>query len=89
MGLTACHAFLSHPWAPGHAEREALVRAFYGPMPPGERRGLLLRLNVALLVLPGDAGPSAVAWLGEGAPFRRVARVGDAPGGVSIYGRTR
>jgi hypothetical protein len=88
IALTACHAFVSHPLAPAHTERQALVRSFYGPMPPGERRALLVRLKVALLALPGDAGPSAGGWLGEEAPFRQIARVGAPPGTISVYLRT-
>jgi hypothetical protein len=89
IGLTACRAFLSHGWAPGYAERQAQVRAFYGAMPPAERVALLERSGVTHLVLPLDAGPSAQAWLGEGSPFTQIARLGPPPGTASVYLRRR
>ena len=89
IGLTSCRAFVSHPWAPDLAERQAIVRGFYGPMPMEARRRLIDRLNVALLALPGDAGPTAAAWLGEGAPFTQVALLGPPPRTLSVYARAR
>jgi hypothetical protein len=85
IGLTACRAFLSHGFAPGFGERQAVVRAFYGEMPAAERMALLDRWRITHLVLPGDAGPSAQAWLGEGSPFTQIAPVDRRPGTVSLY----
>lgn len=87
IGLTSCHAFLSHRWEPDHSERQALVRAFYGEMPVEERAALLRRFQVTKLVLPGDAGPSPRAWLGEGTDFAQVALLGPPPGTLSVYVR--
>ena len=89
IGLTACRAFVSHSWAPGYRERLALVRSFYGGMPPAERSALLDRLHISHLVLPDDAGPVAAAWLGETSSFRQVARLGPFPGRASVYVRAR
>jgi hypothetical protein len=87
IGLTSCHAFLSHSWAPDHSERQALVRAFYGEMPAEERAALLQRFQVTKLVLPGNAGPSPRAWLGDGTRFEQVALLGSPPGLLSVYVR--
>jgi hypothetical protein len=87
IGLTACHAFVSHSWAPGNLERDALVRAFYGAMPPDERSRLLDRLDIAYVVLPGDPGPLAREWLGDRSRFAQVARVGPPSSTVSVYAR--
>ena len=89
IGLTSCKAYLSHGWAPGHDERLAVVRSFYGEAPPAERAALLDRLHVDHLVLPGDAGPSPCAWLGESAGFEQVARVASPSGVLSVYTRRR
>jgi hypothetical protein len=87
IGLTACRAFVSHPWAPAHAERAAAVKAFYGGMPAAERRALLDRFRVTHIALPGDAGPVGASWLGEDSPFRRLAEVGRPPATISLYAR--
>jgi hypothetical protein len=90
IGLTACRAFTSHPWEPDHAERTAVVQAFYGDMPPAQRRALLDRWKVTHLVLPGDAGPTAQGFLGDGSAFAQIARLGGPPGGTaSVYLRIR
>jgi hypothetical protein len=89
IGLTGCQAFVSHRWAPGYAEREAIMRAFYGDMPPNERTALLDGSNVAYVVLPGDAGPLARGWLGVQHRFVRIALVGRPPASVSVYARSR
>jgi hypothetical protein len=89
IGLTACRAFVSHPFAPGFEERQAQARAFYGDMPPPARMALLDAWRATHLVLPGDAGPRAQAWLGESSPFTLIARVGRLPGMASVYLRRR
>jgi len=89
IGLTACRAFVSHSVAPGFPEREAQARAFYGDMSPAARMALIDRWRATHLVLPGDAGPSAQAWLGADSPFTRIAQVGRPPGMVSVYLRRR
>jgi hypothetical protein len=87
LGLSACHAFVSHAAASDYGERLAETRAFYLEMPPFARTALLDWHGVTLVVLPGDAGPRPVAWLGEGTPFRAAARVGEAPGRITVYAR--
>jgi hypothetical protein len=85
IGLTSCRAYLSHPWAPGHAERSAVVRAFYGSMGPEERALLLDRLGIEHLVLPAEA--PLQGWLGEGAAFEAVVGLPGPGGGVGVYTR--
>ncbi len=87
LGLSACHAFVSHPAAPDYAERLAEARAFYALSPPAARAGLLDRHGVTHLVLPADAGPRPVAWLGPDTPFRVVALVGQGSSRIAIYAR--
>jgi hypothetical protein len=87
IGLTACRAFLSHPWAPAFQERQSLVQGFYAAAAPAARASLLERLGVSHLVLPGDPGVVPVAWLGESTPFRRLARVGSGAETISLYAR--
>jgi hypothetical protein len=87
LGLSACSPFVSHPAAPDFGARLAEARAFYEAMPPAERAGLLDRRGVTHLVLPGDAGPRPVAWLGPQTSFRAAARVGAPPGRITIYAR--
>lgn len=87
IGLTACRAYVSHRWAPAFAEHQTLVNAFYGPTAPAVRATLLDRWGIVHLVLPGDPGTVPVAWLGEGSPFQRVARVGSGDRTISIYSR--
>lgn len=89
VGLTACRAFVSHPWAPQYVERAAQAESFYRDMPPSERLALLERWRVTHLVLPGDAGPSAEGWLGEASRFEQIARLGPPPGLASVYLRPR
>jgi hypothetical protein len=90
VGLTACRAFVSHEIAPEHAERAALVTAFYTQAALGadERAALLDSLGVAHVLLPEDAGAAPRAWLGEKAPFERVAVVGSPGQALSLYSRT-
>jgi hypothetical protein len=87
LGLSACHAFVSHPAAPDYTERLAEARVFYAGSPPADRSRLLDRHGLTHVVLPGDAGPRPVAWLGPDTPFREVARVGQGPGLIAIYAR--
>jgi hypothetical protein len=58
-------------------------------MPPAARAALLDRHGVTFFVLPGDAGPHPVAWLGPRTPFQMAARVGQAPGRITVYARPR
>jgi hypothetical protein len=88
-GLSACQAFVSHPAAPAYGSHLAEAHAFYSGLPPAARAGLLDRHGLTHLVLPGDAGPRPVTWLGPDTPFRAVARVGQAPGLITIYARRR
>lgn len=87
MGLTSCRAVIAHPVSPGFSERLREARGFYGPWPPGQRRAWLDQLCVTHVVLPADAGPAAAAWLGDGAPYRRLALVGSGPRTLSVYAR--
>ena len=87
LGLSSCHALVSHPAAPDFGARLAETRAFYGEMSPAARAALLDRHGITHLVLPGDAGPRPAAWLGPQTPFRAAARVGQAPGLITIYAR--
>jgi hypothetical protein len=50
---------------------------------------MLDRHGITHLVLPGYAGPRPAAWLGEGTTFRVVAQVGQGPGLITIYARSR
>jgi hypothetical protein len=85
FGLTACRSFVSHPVAPDHARRIALLEHF-SRMSTAERRALLDTYGVAHLVLPGDAGEAAEGWLGAASGFARVSG-SQEPGGFSIYTR--
>jgi hypothetical protein len=89
IGLTACRAFVSHPWAPAFRERQSLVQGFYAAAPAAARAELLDRLGISHLVLPGDPGEVPAAWLGEGTGFRRRARVGSGAETISVYARRR
>ncbi len=84
-GLTACRAFVSHPIAPDYEARLEEIQKFSDGS-PRERLAFLDRAHVRHLILPGDAGPTPVAWLGPDAPFQRVAVVG-SPGRLSLYVR--
>jgi hypothetical protein len=89
IGLSACHAFVSHPAAPEHGPRLAQARAFYEVMSPADRSALLERHGVTHVVVPGDAGPRPVPWLGRGTSFQAAARVGRPPDQVTVYARPR
>jgi hypothetical protein len=84
-GLTSCRAFVSHPVAPDYGDRLAELGRF-GAGPPAERLRILDAAHVRLLVLPGDAGPRPVAWLGPEAPFVKAVVVGAARP-YSLYSR--
>jgi hypothetical protein len=83
-GLTACRALASHPIAPDYEARlEEMAR--FSALSPSERLAFLDLNHIRLLILPGDAGPSPVAWLGEGTAYRRRARVGQGLQSLSLY----
>ena len=84
-GLTACRAYASHPIAPDYERRRDDIQRFSGAS-PRERLAFLDEARVRHLILPGDAGPIPVAWLGPAAPFQRVAVAG-SPGRWSLYER--
>ncbi len=84
-GLTPCRALVSHPIAPDYEKHLQEVQRF-SVASPGERRELLDRVRVRHLILPGDAGPTPVAWLGPDSRYQRVAVVG-SPGRFSLYVR--
>lgn len=84
FGLTACRSFVSHPVAPEHAQRLAILDRF-ARMSPQERRALLDTYGVAHVVLPGD-DDRAESWLGADSGFARVMPPGP-PEGFSIYSR--
>lgn len=84
-GLTSCRAFVSHPIAPDYADRLAELGRFAAGS-PADRLRILDAARVSLLVLPGDAGPRPVAWLGPEAPFVRTEVVGTGRP-YSLYSR--
>ena len=87
IGLTSCRAVLSHSVSPGFRERLESARGFYGAWDPERRRAWLDGLCVTHLMLPGDAGPAPVAWLGPDTPFRRLRSLGTGASAVSVYVR--
>jgi hypothetical protein len=84
-GLTACRAYASHPIAPDYERRREEIQRF-SVASPSERLAFLDLAHIRHLVLPGDAGPTAEAWLGPGSPYRRAAVIG-SPGRLSLYVR--
>ena len=84
-GLTACRSFVSHRISPGHPERLRELERF-GGAPPWERLALLDAYHVRHLVLPGDPGPTAAAWLGPDAGWKQVSTFG-TPARLSLYTR--
>ena len=89
LGLSSCHAVLAHPAAADYAERLAEARMFYGTSAsPGARATTLDGLGVTHLVLPGNAGPEPVHWLGPDSGFRRVAGAGVGQALITVYERT-
>jgi hypothetical protein len=83
--FSACSPYVSHPAAPGFAERDAEVRRFYEEPDPASGQALLDRACVAHLVLPATA--SLAVHAGPGAPFRAVETVGQAPRAITLYSR--
>jgi len=89
IGLSSCHAALAHPALADYDERLAEAGHFYSAgAAPAERAAILERREVTHLMLPGDAGPRPVAWLGPETSFRRLARVGAARAPITLYART-
>lgn len=84
IGLSACEAYVSEEHNPPDRGRE--VEAFYSSADPASRTALLDRHCVSHVVLP-DVGPVPTGWLGEGTPFRQVARAGRAPLVLAVYRR--
>ena len=79
VGLSRCHALLAHPAAPDYARRLGGGARVLRGVGAARARAWLDRRGVTHLVLPGDAGPVPVGWLGAGTPFRLAARVGAGP----------
>jgi hypothetical protein len=71
-GLTSCRAFVSHSVDPRYQEKLDELQRFATLAPEG-RAALLDAYRITHLVLPGDAGPRPVAWLGAHAAFKRSA----------------
>jgi hypothetical protein len=89
IGLSSCHAALAHPALADYEERLAEAGHFYSPSAaPAERAAVLDQREVSHLMLPGDAGPRPVAWLGPETPFHRLARVGATRAPITLYVRT-
>jgi len=89
VGLSSCHAVLAHPATSDYDERLAEAARFYdGATGTGERAAILDRRGVTHLMLPGEAGPRPVAWLGPQTPFERVAGVGSRQALITVYSRT-
>jgi hypothetical protein len=93
LGLLAlahspCRPFVAHVASRDYAARDAAARRFYTTDAPAARMALLDAHCVSHVVLPGDPGEDAAAWLGGGAGFRRTLHV---PGGrgISVYSRPR
>jgi hypothetical protein len=76
IGRTACKAYVAHPAEPDHAGREEAVQRFYETQSPSTRAARLGEWGITYLVLPGDPGPTAEAWLGPSSSFVRATRVG-------------
>jgi hypothetical protein len=84
-GLTACRPFLSYPASPNHQRKLHQAERLHTAA-PAERRTFLDVYRVRHLVLSGDAGPSAEAWLGPDSDWARVASFG-TPAQWSLYTR--
>jgi hypothetical protein len=83
-GLTACRAYVSHPIAPDYEARLEEVRRF-ATASVSERLTILEKAHIRHLILPGDPGPSPLAWLGPDSPFRRLASAGDGERRLTLY----
>jgi len=89
IGLSSCHAVLAHPAISDYEDRLAEASRFYDATTSAhERASILDRRGVTHLMLPGEAGPRPVAWLGPRTRFERVAGVGAGPAAITIYSRT-
>jgi hypothetical protein len=86
FGLTGCRPFVSYRLSPNHEPRLRQMERLASATPT-ERRAFLDAYRVRHLVLVGDAGPSAEAWLGLDAGFARVASFGSTPARLSLYTR--
>jgi hypothetical protein len=86
-GLSPCRAFLSHEIDPFYEEKFEELQHF-SAMAPHERARLLDSYRITHLLLPGDAGPRPVPWLGEETAFARRAVTGRGPV-WSLYLRDR
>jgi hypothetical protein len=84
IGLSACEAYVSEEHNPPDRERE--VGFFYAGADPDWRRALLDRHCMSHVVLP-DVGPVPAGWVGDGTPFRQVARAGRWPAVLAVYQR--
>jgi hypothetical protein len=84
-GLTPCRSFVSHRISPNHDRRMRELERL-GTVAPAQRLGFLDANHVRYLVLSGDVGPTAEAWLGPDAGWARVASFG-APVRLSLYSR--
>jgi len=84
-GLTPCRPFLSHRISPNYDGRLRQMERLETAA-PAERRTLLHTYRVRHLVLSGDAGPAAEAWLGADAGWTRVSSFG-TPAKLSLYTR--
>ncbi len=87
-GLSPCRAFVSHGIDPRYDEKLDELRRFAELAPEG-RAALLDGYRITHLVLPGDAGPQPVAWLGSDSAFRRSAVVAARGHVFSLYVRPR
>jgi hypothetical protein len=84
-GLTPCRSFVSHRISPNHERRLREVDQLRN-VAPAERLSFLDGNRVRFLVLSGDAGPAAEAWLGSDTGWARIASFG-APARLSLYRR--
>jgi hypothetical protein len=89
IGLSACSAYVAHPAAPDYEAHLADARVFYAGAAPQARALFLDQQRISHFVVPGDAGPRPVGWLGPGTPFRAAVRVGAGAGELTIYVRER
>jgi hypothetical protein len=87
IALTSCRAYVSHPAAPGFAERQREIAAFYGTAEAGARGAWLDRRCVTHLALPGAPESAADTWLGPGSGFRSVGAAGGGPTRIAVYAR--
>jgi hypothetical protein len=89
IAFTSCRAYVSHPAVTGFAERQRELRSFYGGAEPVARGRWLEERCITHLVLPGDAGETAVSWVGPDSAFRRIAVVSGRSSALGLYARPR